>query len=157
MPGVEAGRSGLDLQNVDVEGEAVVQTVLDRERRHRLLRLQVGDLGERMHARVRPPGSAERRVLPEELPRRPQEDTGNRSLGVLLRLPAAVARPVVLERELPGRHARTLSKRAAPSVPAPGGDEIVDPGTNEAPPQTDEGIDEAGESARGCFVSNNPP
>ena len=70
----------------------------------RLLRLQVRDLSERVHARVRPAGAADRGVRAEELVRRAQQHALHRPIGVLLRLPAAVPRPVVLERELPGRH-----------------------------------------------------
>jgi hypothetical protein len=63
------------------------------------------DLRESVDPGIRATGASRRRIGSEELASGAQNDALDRAVGVLLGLPAAISRAVVLERELPGRHA----------------------------------------------------
>lgn len=99
VAGMEARRRLLHPENVDRDGEEVVETMEDLPRRETVRGIQMGDLGKGMNAGVGPAGPLDLHLSPEELP-------GGIDQGpldaprVFLHLPAAVAGPVILQREL---------------------------------------------------------
>ena len=93
-----------DLEEMNVGRQRLLEPARELVDRHRAARLQMRDLGERMDAGVGAARAAEIDAFAHRLLDRAPELARDRP-GVLLLLPAAVARALVLERQLPGRHA----------------------------------------------------
>ena len=99
VAGMEARRRLLHLEDVDRGGEEVVETMEDLLQRETVRGVQVGDLGKGMDAGVGPAGPLDLHLPPEELPGGIDQGPLD-APGVFLHLPAAVAGPVILQREL---------------------------------------------------------
>jgi len=108
VPCVKAVGRLLDAQDVDVSRQRVVDRATKALGRQARPDLEVGHLPERVHARIGTAGAVELdRRLTGGLVNGAHQLALHRS-GVLLDLPAAVARARILDQQLEARHARSV-------------------------------------------------
>jgi len=110
VPGMEAPWHALGCKDDDVGRQGVVHLAEERLWPRGGEEIEVGHLGERVNARVRPPRALEFEVVP---PGHLADRAGDLSLhgsGVFLDLPAAVTGPGILHGQLESRH-RDLPNR----------------------------------------------
>ena len=101
---VEAVRGLVDPPDVDVGREGVVEAAAQRVRRQVGIQVEVGDLRERVHAGVCPPGAVELELTAASHVAHGPIDLSRDRPRVLLDLPAAVTRPRVFDDELESGH-----------------------------------------------------
>jgi hypothetical protein len=111
VPRVEAVRHLLDGDDVDVGWQLVVQLPAQRLGSHRRVELEVRDLRERVHAGIGPARAVELELAGLERFADGAVDLTLDRAGVLLDLPAAVARAGVLDQEAEARHTMLLGAR----------------------------------------------
>ena len=117
---VELARDLLRRQHVDVARQRVVELEPQRLGREASLQVEVGDLAERVHARVRAPRAVDVEIAPARDLSHHALDLALHGAGVRLNLPAAIAGARVFERELEARHRRDTLWAAGRRVKPPG-------------------------------------
>jgi hypothetical protein len=100
---VKAVRHGDRVEDVDVRRQVVVQPLPQRLGRQRRDDVEVGDLCERVDARVGPPGSVQLEVFPLRDLADGAIDLALNRARVLLNLPAAVSRAGIFNGEFESR------------------------------------------------------
>ncbi len=113
VAGVELARDLLHPQQVDVGRQAVVEGEEQLVGPQARLEVEVRHLGQGVHAGVGAAGPVKLEVLALGQVAHRRHDLARHRAGVLLDLPAAVARAVVLEGQLEARHGRTLHRPGA--------------------------------------------